>query len=62
MARQTMTERRIQRIYNAHLNGVPIPIMLLPRIYKAAEIAIKLGLDDSAIGAAMVEASGTKGR
>lgn len=52
-------EARIQSIYNSRLSGVQIPILLLPRIYKAAEIAIAANYNDDAIGDAMVFASGT---
>jgi hypothetical protein len=47
--KQSTTSRRITAAYNKVASGVVIDIMDIPRIWDAAETAIKAGADDAGI-------------
>jgi hypothetical protein len=47
--KKTVTERRITAAYNKVAAGIPIDIMDIPRIWDAAEDAIKAGADDDGL-------------
>jgi len=47
-------EKKIEAAYKRHGNGVQIPMLVIPRIYKAGQDAAALGLDiDAAVKAAI---------
>jgi len=47
--KQSATNRRITAAYNKVASGVVIDIMDIPRIWDAAETAIKNGADDAGV-------------
>ena len=47
-------EKRIERIYYQRCNGVQISIMDIGRVFKAGQVAVNAGADDTQVGDAIV--------
>lgn len=48
-------ERRIQEAYTRSCSGVQVPIMETPKIWRAAQAAIALGVDDAGLEKAITD-------
>ncbi len=53
--KKTLTERRITAAYNKVASGIVIDNMDIPRIWDAAETAIKAGADDAGVEKAVAD-------
>lgn len=49
------TDLRIEKAYGQACNGVQIPMMKIPEIFKVGRAAIAAGADDEALKAKIVE-------
>lgn len=58
MARQTkqqkIDENRINRAFNQACSGVQIPMLDIPKVFRAGQAAIDAGADDAALTEAVV--------
>lgn len=54
-AEQKKIEMRIEKAYGQSCNGVQIPMMKIPEIFKVGRAAIAAGADDEALKAKIVE-------
>lgn len=54
-AQQKKVDARITKAYTSSCNGIEIPMLEIPRIFKVGRDAVAAGADDEALKAKIVE-------